>query len=223
MASILIVEDEAAIASLMKMALSSQGHVCTTASDGSQGADLIEKGNFDLALLDVMVPEITGFELLPMCIDAGIPAIFITAVGEVEKRVMGLKMGADDYIVKPFAIDELLARVDVVLRRAGNSDKLYEIDGVRIDPKAMRVTRDGEEVALTHIEYEILLLLVRNPNIAFYRETIYQRIWGGDMAYGSKTVDLHIQRLRKKTGLGCIKAVNKVGYRLDGDVTVTQP
>ena len=222
MASILIVEDEAAIASLMKMALSSQGHACMVASDGSIAADLIERESFDLALLDVMIPEISGFDLLPMCLERGMPAMFITAVGEVDKRVMGLKMGAEDYIVKPFAIDELLARVDVVLRRSGNMESLYEVDGLTIDPKAMRVMRDSKEVPLTHIEYEILLLLVRNPNIAFHRETIYQRIWGGQMAFGSKTVDLHVQRLRKKSGLKCIKAVSKVGYRLDGDVSISR-
>lgn len=220
MASILIVEDETPIASLIKIALSGQGHVCTIASDGSTAADLISRDYFDLALLDVMVPGITGFELLPLCVDNEIPAIFITAVAEIDKRVMGLKMGAEDYIVKPFAIDELLARVDVVLRRMGNVDKKYSFDGIEIDSKAMKVTKNGEEVSLTHIEYEILLLLARNPNIAFYRDTIYQRIWGGEMAYGSKTVDLHIQRLRKKTGLDNIKAVSKVGYRLDAKVTV---
>lgn len=220
MASILIVEDETPIASLIKIALSGQGHICTVATDGAVAVDLISNKLFDLALLDVMVPEITGFELLPLCVERNIPAIFITAVTEVDKRVLGLKMGAEDYIVKPFAIDELLARVDVVLRRMGNGDKKYAFNGIEIDSKAMRVTHNGKDVPLTHIEYEILLLLARNPNIAFYRETIYQRIWGGEMAYGSKTVDLHIQRLRKKTGLENIKAVNKVGYRLDAEVSV---
>lgn len=215
MSSILIVEDEPAIANLIRLSLVGVGHVCTIAHDGAVAADALEREAFDLALLDVMVPEIDGFGLLPFCVAKGVPAIFITAVDSLDKRVFGLRMGAEDYIVKPFEVDELLARVDVVLRRSGKQQDRFEIGDVEIDTRAMRVTRGGEEVRLTHKEYELLLIFVRNPNTALYRETLYERVWGGEMAYGSKTVDLHVQRLRKKTGLECIRAVNKVGYRLD--------
>ena len=215
MSSILIVEDEPAIAKLIKLSLVGAGHTCTLALDGAVAADALEREHFDLALLDVMVPEIDGFELLPFCVAKGVPAIFLTAVDTLDKRVSGLRMGAEDYIVKPFEIDELLARVDVVLRRAGCGTEALSIAGIEIDPKAMRVTRDGVEIQLTHKEYELLLMFARNPNTALYRETLYERVWGGEMAYGSKTVDLHVQRLRKKTGLDCIRAVSKVGYRMD--------
>lgn len=215
MAAILIVEDEPAIANLIKLSLVGAGHTCRIAPDGAQGADALEREHFDLALLDVMVPEIDGFELLPFCVEKGVPAIFLTAVDSVDKRVTGLRMGAEDYIVKPFAIDELLARVDVVLRRTGKLEDVFEIEDVVVDARAMRVTRSGEEVQLTHKEYALLLMFARNPNTALYRETLYEHVWGGEMAYGSKTVDLHVQRLRKKTGLECIRAVSKVGYRLD--------
>lgn len=215
MSSILIVEDEPAIANLIKLSLVGAGHACTIALDGAIAADALEREHFDLALLDVMVPEIDGFGLLPFCVSKGVPAIFLTAVDALDKRVSGLRMGAEDYIVKPFEVDELLARVDVVLRRAGCGTDALKIGDIEIDPKAMRVTRDGSEIQLTHKEYELLLMFARNPNTALYRETLYERVWGGEMAYGSKTVDLHVQRLRKKTGLDCIRAVSKVGYRMD--------
>lgn len=215
MASILIVEDEPAIANLIKLSLVGAGHSCEIAPDGAIAADMLERRAFDLALLDVMVPEIDGFELLPFCKMHGVPAIFITAVDALEKRVSGLRMGAEDYIVKPFEIDELLARVEVVLRRSGHDCGSLMVGDIEIDPEAMRVTRNGEEVQLTRKEYELLIVFVRNPGKALYRETLYERVWGGEMAYGSKTVDLHVQRLRRKTGLDCIRAVSKVGYRLD--------
>ena len=125
-------------------------------------------------------------------------------------------MGAEDYIVKPFEVLELLARVDVVLRRYNKTDAVIEIGGLRIDTRAMQVWRGTEEIALTHKEYDLLLFFARNPGTALNRETIYEHVWGGEYSYGSKTVDLHIQRLRKKVGWeNRLLAVNKVGYRLE--------
>ena len=125
-------------------------------------------------------------------------------------------MGAEDYIVKPFEILELLARVDVVLRRYHKTEAVLEVGGLRIDTVAMQVTRGGAAIALTKKEYDLLLLFARNPGVALYRETIYERVWNEEFPYGSRTVDLHIQRLRKKVGWeGCLRAVNKVGYRLE--------
>ena len=125
-------------------------------------------------------------------------------------------LGAEDYIVKPFEVVELLARVDVVLRRYNKTDAVIEIGGLRIDTRAMQVWRGTEEISLTHKEYDLLLFFARNPGTALYRETIYEHVWGGEYSYGSKTVDLHIQRLRKKVGWeNRLLAVNKVGYRLE--------
>ena len=159
---------------------------------------------------------VDGFELMEYIRPLGIPVIFLTARGSVDDRVRGLRMGAEDYIVKPFEVVELLARVDVVLRRYNKTDAVIEIGGLRIDTRAMQVWRGAEEISLTHKEYDLLLFFARNPGTALYRETIYEHVWGGEYSYGSKTVDLHIQRLRKKVGWeNRLLAVNKVGYRLE--------
>ncbi len=162
-----------------------------------------------------MLPQIDGFELMEYIRPTGTPVIFITAKDSVGDRVKGLRMGAEDYIVKPFEVLELLARVDVVLRRYSKTSGVIEIGGLTIDTRAMIVRRGGEIIALTKKEYDLLLLFARNPGIALYRETIYERVWNEEFPYGSKTVDLHIQRLRKKVGWeDRLVAVNKVGYRL---------
>ena len=216
MIKILIVEDEAPISNLMKMSLRKAGYFCDCAYDGEEAAEKIGQKMYDLILLDVMLPKIDGFELMEYIRPLEVPVIFITAKNSVTDRVKGLRMGAEDYIVKPFEVIELLARVDVVLRRYKKTEEVLEVCGLRIDPRSMRVQRDGKDIALTKKEYELLLLFVRNPNTALYRETIYERVWGGEFEYGSKTVDPHVQRLRKKTGWTReLQAVNKVGYRLE--------
>ena len=213
---ILIVEDEKPISDLMRLSLHKAGYRTTCAFDGIQAADLLEKTAFDLVLLDVMLPGASGFELMEYLRPMGTPVIFITAKNSLNDRVRGLRMGAEDYIVKPFEVLELLARVDVVLRRYNKTEAVLEIGGLRIDTVAMQVTRGGAPVPLTRKEYEILLLFARNPGVALYRETIYDRVWEEEFPYGSRTVDLHIQRLRKKVGWeDRLLAVNKVGYRLE--------
>lgn len=216
MISILIVEDEQPISNLIRMSLTKEGYHCACAFDGAEAADFLEKNRYDLILLDVMLPEIDGFELMDYIRPLEIPVIFLTAKAAVQDRVKGLKLGAEDYIVKPFEIVELLARIDVVLRRYKKCDMVLEIGGLKIDTASMQVWRDGEEISLTKTEYELLLLFARNPKRAMYRETIYERVWGEEYPFGSKAVDLHIQRLRKKIGWeNCLRAVNKVGYRLE--------
>ena len=213
---ILIVEDEKPISDLMRLSLHKAGYRTTCAFDGIQAADLLEKTAFDLVLLDVMLPGASGFELMEYLRPMGTPVIFITAKNSLNDRVRGLRMGAEDYIVKPFEVLELLARVDVVLRRYNKTEAVLEIGGLRIDTVAMQVTRGGAPVPLTRKEYEILLLFARNPGVALYRETIYERVWEEEFPYGRRTVDLHIQRLRKKVGWeDRLLAVNKVGYRLE--------
>lgn len=216
MLNILVVEDEIPISDLVRLSLTKEGYRCVCAFDGMEAADCLEKDRYDLILLDVMLPEIDGFTLMDYIRPLEIPVIFLTAKASVEDRVKGLKLGAEDYIVKPFEVVELLARIDVVLRRYKKCDMMLEISNLKIDTVSMQVWRDGAEVSLTKTEYELLLLFARNPRRAMYRETIYERIWGEEYPFGSKAVDIHIQRLRKKVGWeNCLRAVNKVGYRLE--------
>lgn len=216
MINILIVEDEKPISNLIKLSLTNAGYSCQCAFDGESAADMIEEKRYDLILLDVMIPYIDGFELMEYIRPFEIPVIFITAKNSVNDKVKGLRMGAEDYIVKPFEIIELLARVDVVLRRYNKASDIIEINDLRIDLKEHKVKYKNEEVSLTPKEYDLLILFAQNPNTALYRQTIYERVWGGEFDFGSKTVDLHIQRLRKKAHLEKeLQAVNKVGYRLE--------
>ena len=216
MIRVLIVEDEKPISNLIRMSLTKEGFQCTCAHDGAAAADLLEQNAYDLILLDVMLPEVDGFELMEYIRPMEIPVIFLTAKGSVHDRVKGLRLGAEDYIVKPFDTIELLARIDVVLRRYRKCDMVIETGGLRIDTASMRVWRGAEEISLTKTEYDLLLLFARNPRRAMYRETIYERVWGGEYPFGSKAVDLHVQRLRKKVGWETmLQAVNKVGYRLE--------
>lgn len=217
MIHILIVEDEKPISNLIRLSLKKAGYDCTCAFDGAEAADILEQRRFDLILLDVMLPEIDGFSLMEYIRPMEIPVIFLTAKNAVNDRVKGLELGAEDYLVKPFEIIELLARVNVVLRRYNKTAAEIRVGGLAIDTQAMLVSRDGETISLTPKEYELLLLFARNPGIALYRETIYERVWKEDFPYGSKTVDLHVQRLRKKLGWeDILHAVPKVGYRLEG-------
>ena len=216
MIRVLIVEDEKPISNLIRMSLTKEGFQCTCVHDGAAAADLLEQNAYDLIRLDVMLPEVDGFELMEYIRPMEIPVIFLTAKGSVHDRVKGLRLGAEDYIVKPFDTIELLARIDVVLRRYRKCDMVIETGGLRIDTASMRVWRGAEEISLTKTEYDLLLLFARNPRRAMYRETIYERVWGGEYPFGSKAVDLHVQRLRKKVGWETmLQAVNKVGYRLE--------
>ncbi len=216
MIRICIVEDEKPIANLIRMSLSRSGYQCVCVHDGMEAADLLEREVFDLVLLDIMLPGADGFTLLEYIKTMEIPVIFITAKNSVTDKVKGLRMGAEDYIVKPFEVLELIARVEVVLRRYHKLGDVIEIGGLTIDTVSMIVRRGDFEIALTNKEYELLLLFARNPNIALYRETIYERVWGGEYTCGSRTVDLHVQRLRKKTGWEKkLQAIPKVGYRLE--------
>ena len=216
MIRILIVEDEKPIAELIRLSLRRAGYHCQCVYDGLAAADVLERERFDLVLLDIMLPGVDGFSLLEYIRPTGTPVIFLTAKNAINDRVRGLRMGAEDYIVKPFEVLELLAWVDVVLRRYHKTSDTLDIGGLHIDQQAMQVTRDGAPIALTKKEYDLLLLFARNPGVALYRETIYERVWKEDFPYGSKTVDLHVQRLRKKVGWETkLRAVNKVGYRLE--------
>lgn len=223
MLRILIAEDEEPIANLIGMNLRRAGYSCVWAPDGEKAADLIDKEKFDLLLLDVMLPGINGYELMEYARTLELPVIFLTALGSTENKVKGLKMGADDYLTKPFEIVELLARVEAVLRRYHKTETLIKVFDVEIDTASRSVTQNGEPVLLTMKEFELLLLLARNRNIALYRETIYETVWGGEYMGQSRTVDLHIQRLKKKLNWDSeIAAVYKVGYRMEGEEKFTR-
>lgn len=218
MLKILIAEDEEPIANLIRMNLRRAGYSCIWAPDGETAADYMEREKPDLVLLDVMLPGINGYELMDYARTLELPVIFLTALGTTENKVKGLKMGADDYLTKPFEIVELLARVEAVLRRYHKTESVLEVFDIVIDTASRAVTRNGEQIALTMKEFDLLLLLARNRNIALYRETIYETVWGGEYMGQSRTVDLHIQRLKKKLNWDNeISAVYKVGYRLEAE------
>ena len=216
MIKILIVEDERPIADLLDMSLTAAGYSCECLDNGAAAADAVEAKRYDLILLDVMLPGINGFELMEYLAPMEIPVIFITARSAVKDRIKGLKLGADDYIVKPFEIAELLARVETVLRRYHKTESRIVVGDVEVDTQSRVVTKAGEPVPLTAKEYSLLILFQQNKNIALFRETIYERVWESDYMGDSRTVDLHVQRLRKKLGWQeRIAAVYKVGYRLE--------
>lgn len=213
MINILIVEDEFSIANLIRESLSSAGYRCTCAYDGEYAASEIENNVYDLILLDVMIPKIDGFELIEYIKQYEIPVIFLTAKTDVKDRVKGLRLGAEDYITKPFDVAELIARVEVVLRRFNKCAETIQVLDLTIDTVSRKVLKAGKPVDLTYKEFELLLLLVKNKNVALYREVIYEKVWKDPFCQDTRTVDLHIQRLRRKLGLEKnILTVFKVGY-----------
>lgn len=216
MIRILAVDDEKAITELLRLSLKRAGYDCVCAYDGVQAADLIEKETFDLILLDIMLPGIDGFALMEYIQTTGVPVIFLTARHDVSDRVRGLRLGAEDYVVKPFDVLELLARVDGVLRRHGKLQAVLEVGDLKFHTMAMQVFRAGQEVPLTHKEYELALLFAQNQGVVLSKSTIYERVWGGEFPEHTRTVELHIQRMKKKLGWSeKIRPVYGLGYRLE--------
>lgn len=216
MVKILIVDDEKPICDLIDLNLSSAGYHCTAVQDGLKAIECIEQEPFDLVLLDIMLPGADGYDVMDYLRPTGVPVIFITAKHEVKNRVKGLKLGADDYIVKPFDVVELVARVEAVLRRYNKSTQRLTIGDVTVDMEARRVTRAGRLIELTNKEFGLLVLFMKNKNVALFRETLYEKVWEGEYFADSRTLDLHVQRLRRKLGWEHnLVAVYKVGYRLE--------
>lgn len=215
MAHLLVVEDEQPINDLICRNLSLVGHSSESAYNGEEALEKIQAGSFDLVLLDVMMPGLSGFDLKKH-IDPTIPVIFVTAKGELTSRLEGLGLGADDYIVKPFEILELLARVEAVLRRTNKQQQVFEHGNVRVELDTHQVFAEGTEVPLTPKEFELLETLITNRNLALSREKLLELVWGYDFAGESRTVDMHVLRLRKKLGWEeTIQTVYKMGYRLN--------
>ena len=213
MAKILIVEDDRHINELIRRNLKLAGHECVCCFDGIQAQEMISERQYDLILLDVMLSGMSGFELISEIPDT--PVIFVTAKGELKDKLTGLSLGAEDYIVKPFEMLELLARVNVILRRS-QKEEVTRVGGVQINLNKRTVEAEGMEVILTPQEYNLLEVLVQNKNIALSREKLLELAWGYDYEGETKTVDVHIQKLRKKLGLEQeIKTITKLGYRLE--------
>ena len=216
MALIYVVEDDKNIQEIETFALANVGYEVKGFDSATDFYAALNETAPDLILLDIMLPGINGYELMDYAKACELPVIFLTALGSTEHKVKGLRMGADDYLPKPFEIVELLARVEAVLRRYHKTETVIRACNVTIDTASHRVTLDGEEIYLTPKEFDLLLLFARNKNRALYRETIYETVWGGEYMGQSRTVDLHVQRLKKKLHWeNIIIAVYKVGYRLN--------
>ena len=215
MLNILIVEDELSIASFIQTGLTASGYRCVCAHDGLTAADLIETQAYDLILLDVMLPGADGFELMDMIRPMNIPVIFITAKSAVADRVKGLRLGADDYLVKPFELIELQARMEAVLRRHHKGLSELSLGNVVVQTDSRQVLSSGSPIELTNREYELLVFLLQNRDMALFRETIYERVWQGEYTGDTRTIDLHITRLRKKLNWEeRLVSVPRIGYRL---------
>ena len=214
MANILIVEDEEVIHELIKRNLSLVGHICHSAFDGKEALECLADKRFDLMILDIMLPKEDGFSVMRQA--KGQPTIFLTARDSLNDRMTGFSLGADDYIIKPFEMLEMLARVEAVLRRTQTSASTFRLDKVLINFDSRQVYREQELLELTPKEYDLLEVLVKNRNIALARERLLELVWGYDFEGETRTVDVHIQKLRKKTGWeNRIKTVYKMGYRLE--------
>lgn len=214
---ILIVEDEEPIAKMIAMNLKVADYDTTLFFNGQEAADALKQcHDYDMALLDVMLPGIDGFQLLEFMKRYNIPVIFLTAKDDLESKIQGLKGGAEDYVVKPFEILELMVRMEKVLARMNKVDNVVKLLNMEINFEEHTVRQNGIEIPLKPMEFELLKILVKNKNIAVSRENLLKMVWGIDYAGETRTVDVHIGQLRKKLGLNeHIKTVSKMGYRLE--------
>lgn len=214
---ILVVEDDKAIARAVALNLQRVGYEVKVFYDGREAADsLAEDHSFDLALLDIMLPGVDGFQLLEYMQSRNIPVIYMTAKTDSESEVRGLRDGAEDYIVKPFAIETLLIRVEKVLERTGRLNRVYRFRDITLDAENRTVSQAGESVELTPLEFDVFHVLMKNKNRTVTREHILNEIWGEDYFGDLRTVDVRVAGLRKKLGLTTeIRAISKTGYRLE--------
>ena len=214
MARILVLEDEKAINDLVALNLGMVGHTAMQAFTGKEALKIAQETPLDLLIVDVMLPDTDGFTVCEKL--RGTPAIFLTALGETADKVKGFERGADDYIVKPFEMMELLLRVEAVLRRTHKCESRYRIDDLEVDFEAKTVTKGGVPVELAMQEFALLEALIKNRNIAMSRQRLMREAWDVSFLGESRTIDVHIQRLRKKLGLEeRIKTVYRFGYRFE--------
>ena len=218
MIQILIVEDDENISKMLAATLSIGGYGYAQCGDGLEAVERITAGTYDLILLDVMLPGADGFAVLDTIRARGCetPVIFLTALGAVADKVKGLRGGAEDYIVKPFEAVELLARIEVVLRRAGKSEMRLRYGDIRVDIERHTVTKAGVPIVLTPKEFDVLVFFMRNIDVAITREQLLSNIWEYNYTGESRTVDIHVQQVRRKLGLqGKLITIPKLGYRLE--------
>ena len=215
MSKILVAEDELAINKMICMNLNITGYETVSMQDGQEVLDYLAAGqSADLAIVDIMMPKVDGFALLEPLNKAGIPVIYLTALGDLESKVRGLSGGAEDYMVKPFEMLELLLRIEKILKRTGKSEDVLKLGNITLDMKKRIVSKENEQISLTPMEYDLLCILAKNRNIALGRDKILHEIWGAGFEGETRTVDVHVAALRKKTGLHIV-SVPKIGYRLE--------
>ena len=220
---ILIVEDDPAISRLIDTNLMLSGYQTFCAMDGRQAVEAVQAQQFDLALCDIMLPELDGFELLPYMKEKGIPVIYVSAKADVQSRVQGLRLGAEDYLVKPFDLDEVLVRIEVVLRRSGalRMRSVLEWDGLSFDTEENRAFVSGEPIQLTAKELMLLKLFLEHPKKVYTKAELYESVWNEEYLYEDNTINVHVSNLRSKlkkvSGKDHISTVWGIGYRLGGE------
>ncbi len=214
---VLLAEDSLEITQAVSLSLEYAGYDYVAFEDGKSVVDFLEKDHdFDIAVLDIMMPHIDGFELLPYMKSKDIPVIYMTAKSDLESEVRGLREGAEDYVIKPFKIQSLLVRIEKILERHGKTDAKYQFKNIILDESNRIVTQNGEEVTLAPIEFDVLLLLLKNKNRTVSRDDILDKVWGVDFFGDTRTVDVRIAILRKKLNLSDeIRTIPKTGYRLE--------
>ena len=216
MAKILIVEDDVNIAKMLEVTLSIGGYESERCDNGKKAVDLVTSQSYDLVLLDVMLPDMDGFKVIEYIDKEETAVIFLTALQDVMDKVKGLKLGAEDYIVKPFETVELLARSEVVLRRKHKSNNTIHYGDITMNIDEHTVKKGDDYVSLTPKEFDILAFFLQNQDIALTRERLLATVWGYEFMGETRTVDIHVQQIRKKMGLhNKLVTIPKLGYRLE--------
>lgn len=216
MTKIMIVEDDINISAMITDILKLGGYESVCCYNGEDAVFTILENQYELILLDIMLPDMDGYEVLQKIVSENIPVIFLTALQDVTNKVKGLRLGAEDYIVKPFEAVELLARIEVVLRRFSKHQNLLKFDEIKISLNEHIITQNEIEITLTPKEFDLIAFFIKNQGIAITRERLLLEVWGYGYEGESRTVDSHIQQIRKKLNLhGRLNTISKLGYRLE--------
>ena len=216
MIKILIAEDDPNIAKLVEATVAIGGYEGVVCANGTEAFEKMEHGNFDLVLLDVMLPGMSGFEIMQKRTNTQVPVIFITAKQELTDKMRGLRLGAEDYIVKPFEAMELLARIEVILRRVKRTENVYQYGDISVNVEEHTCKYAGKDIYLTPKEFEVLVFFIQHKDVAISRDRLLAAVWGFEYEGESRTIDIHIQQLRKKLNLReKLVTIPKLGYRLE--------